>query len=107
MKTPDEIMTGLIECNNHQCARCGYNNGVSTCIDSMLRDVLALIQQLQAQNAEQTERIQQLEAENKQYYQENTEMYLEMCMLREKVHRLEATVSEKENVVDELSRKIG
>lgn len=34
--------------------------------------------------------IRQLEAENKQYHQENTEMYSEMCMLREKVHRLEA-----------------
>ena len=34
--------------------------------------------------------IQQLEAENSRYHQETTEMYAEMCMLREKVHRLEA-----------------
>lgn len=81
MKSPDEIKKGLVICyydgSINKCVRCPYSDG--TCgndINAIEKDALALIQQL--------------EAENSRYHQETTEMYAEMCMLREKVHRLEA-----------------
>lgn len=63
MKTSDEIKKGLECCAAHDCNGCGYNCGASTCIDSLLKDISSLIQQLQAENAEKAERIKQLEAE--------------------------------------------
>lgn len=67
MKTPDETKNGLsAHVELHECLVCPYRskkerNGL--CIESLLADALALIQQLQVQNAEQADRIQQLEAE--------------------------------------------
>lgn len=63
MKSADEIKKGLECCAAHDCNGCGYNCGASTCIDSLLKDISSLIQQLQAENAEKAERIKQLEAE--------------------------------------------
>lgn len=77
MKSAEETKKGLECCAAHDCNGCGYNCGASTCIDSLLKDISSLIQQLQqnnaqlaidkailaAENAEQAERIQQLEAE--------------------------------------------
>ena len=79
-KTPDDIKKGLEHCNRtfDACHKCPYDTVDEGwgCTVEKNADALALIEQL--------------EAENKQYHQENTEMYAEMCMLREKVHRLEA-----------------
>lgn len=81
MKSHDEIKKGLECCamSSYRCEddcpyreQCRYEQGGK----AMNEDALALIQQL--------------EAENSRYHQETTEMYAEMCMLREKVHRLEA-----------------
>lgn len=67
MKSPDEIKKGLDFCSRATCGEkdveCPYECGRSTCITYLTRDSLALIQQLQAENAEQAARIQQLEAE--------------------------------------------
>ena len=84
MKTPEEIKKGLECCRNvwvndrwKNCdSTCPYQTEQSYCKNALHHDALAYIQQL--------------EANNKRYHQENTEMYAEMCMLREKVHRLEA-----------------
>ena len=81
-KTPDEIKKGMECCCDLMgvmCPYCPYAEGgdaSETCKEEMAGDALALIQQLQA--------------ENSRYHQETTEMYAEMCMLREKVHILEA-----------------
>ena len=58
-KTPDEIKNGLECCARGDCHSCPY---VDNCILSTA-DALALIRQLQAQNAEKDARIRQLEAE--------------------------------------------
>ena len=58
-KTPDEIKKGLECCARGDCHSCPY---VDNCILSTA-DALALIRQLQAQNAEKDARIRQLEAE--------------------------------------------
>ena len=77
-KTPDDVKKGLAACNKYEYGKhsgCPYV-GEMFCIRNVCGDALALIQQLQA--------------ENSRYHQETTEMYAEMCMLREKVHILEA-----------------
>ena len=68
MKTPDEIKKGLEVCNiwmddepNH-CLECPYFC-TKDCADTLMNHALALIQQLQSDNAEKDQRIQQLEAE--------------------------------------------
>lgn len=59
-KTPDEIKKGL-ECCLLSCSgKCPYSDQLD-CSDKMSKDALALIQQLEAQNAEQAERIRVLE----------------------------------------------
>lgn len=81
MKTPDEIKKGLKCCSTGKCEwdnGCPYMSSRS-CAVYLKADALAYNQQLEAQNAEQAERIQQLEE----------------------------TVSEKEKVIAELSGKIG
>lgn len=66
-RTPDEIKKGLECCKEDECfgdrQNCPYTADPKLCVGVMCADALALIQQLQAQNAEQAERIQQLEAE--------------------------------------------
>ena len=65
-KTPDEIKKGLETCSADEChgqhTDCPYHPDLM-CIRNICADALALIQQLQAENAEQAERIKQLEAE--------------------------------------------
>ena len=61
--TPDEIKKGLECCAVHDCKGCGYNCGASTCIDSLLKDISAFIQQLEDHLREATKKIHQLEAE--------------------------------------------
>ena len=73
MKSPDEIKKGLECCSSiANCADgCPYHVTVEGsfgceemgCEDGLLPDALAIIQHLEAENAEQAERIQQLEAE--------------------------------------------
>lgn len=85
MRPADEIKKGLECCSNVNFVcneECPYYKSLSEGEDCCLKknaDALALIQQLQAENAEKDWKIQQLEA----------------------------TVSEKEKVVAELSGKIG
>ena len=67
-KTPDEIKKGLECCMDYQnCTegedpQCPYYDA-QRCMEALLADALALIQQLQAENAEKDARIHQLEAE--------------------------------------------
>ena len=68
MKSPDKIKKGLECCSvgiyENFCNDCPYNSlAMAECPTKLKTDALALIQQLQAENAEQTERIRQLEAE--------------------------------------------
>ena len=69
MRTPDKIKKGLECCSNVNFVcneECPYYKSLSEGEDCCLKknaDALALIQQLQAENAEQAERIQQLGAE--------------------------------------------
>ena len=73
-KTPDDIKKGLECClgdtHAYHCDECPYADDESEVDDGcgdngiqLLEDALALIQQLQAENAEQAARIQQVEAE--------------------------------------------
>lgn len=54
-RTPDEIKKGLDFCSRSTCGdkdiECPYECGNSTCITHLTSDALALIQQLQAENA--------------------------------------------------------
>ena len=64
--TPDEIKKGLECCrksDSRACTRCAYHNMPMSnfCQHMLEEDALALIQQLQAENADQAVRIQQLE----------------------------------------------
>jgi hypothetical protein len=67
MKTPDEIKKGLECCSKppHEgpCQECPYapNNGY--CAEIKSSDALALIQQLEEQNAELLKKVEQLQAE--------------------------------------------
>ena len=67
MKTPDDVKNWLECCKEDECfgdrENCPYTADPKLCVGVMCADTLALIQQLQAQNAEQAERIKQLEAE--------------------------------------------
>lgn len=71
-RTPDEVKKGLACCKNgipyrSTCAKgCPYKCGCSpskVCASVMMNDALALIQQLQNDNAEKDGRILQLKAE--------------------------------------------
>jgi len=68
MKTPDEIKKGL-ECCIEMCnsESCPYWEN-SDCTTSVRNDALALIKQLQAENAEKAERIRVLESRNNALY---------------------------------------
>jgi hypothetical protein len=64
-RTPDEINKGLECCGtgafgNHK--DCPYDIAEPKCMQNLLADALALIQQLQAENTEKDARIQQLES---------------------------------------------
>ena len=66
MKSPDEIKKGLEICScdedRDKCVRCPYFDG--TCrndLNAIEKDALALIQQLEAQNAELIKIIEQLQ----------------------------------------------
>ena len=62
-KTPDDIKKGLECCMDHDgtCEDCPYVDGECRAFEQLAADALALIQQLQAENADQAVRIQQLE----------------------------------------------
>ena len=69
-RTPDEIKKGLECCadGNIECAgNCVFDDDINLCfpdcVKLLMTNALALIQQLQAQNAEKDARIKQLEAE--------------------------------------------
>jgi hypothetical protein len=66
MKTPDEIKKGLEVCSDaletSNCPNCPYYK-VSGCADKVLVDARALIQQLEAKDAEKDQRIAELEQE--------------------------------------------
>ncbi len=66
-KTPDEIKKGLECCKEDECfgerENCPYTADPKLCVGVMCADALALIQQLQSENAEKDARIKQLEAE--------------------------------------------
>ena len=63
MKKPDEIKKGLEMCTHGaDCSHCPYT--LYECSQNQMeKDALALIRQLQAENAERAERIRQIEAE--------------------------------------------
>lgn len=65
-RTPDEIKKGLECCTAEgefrDCDNCPYMKDIE-CQEETRRDALALIQQLQAENAEKDARTHQLEAE--------------------------------------------
>ena len=68
MKSPDEIKKGLECCVDGFSCRttCPYTTpffNIEKCTQALAADALALIQQLQAENAEKDTRIHQLEAE--------------------------------------------
>lgn len=63
--TPDEIKKGLECCTIPLCDECPYDNDPSCVVKNA--DALALIQQLQAENAEQAELIEYLKAEIEEY----------------------------------------
>lgn len=111
-KTPDDIKKGLECCTIPLCDECPYNNDPSCVVKNA--DALALIQQLQAENADQAVRIQQLEkrvihleALNQSNLTTITMQERTRARLQERISQLEATVSEKEKVVAELSGIIG
>lgn len=93
-KTPDEIKKGLERCNRapgyKDCKNCPYFE-ILACTSELRFDTLALIQQLQAENAEQAERIKQLEAERDAAVADITRMvqepydpcYCDYCKLTE------------------------
>ena len=65
-KTPDDVTKGLECCGtgkygNHK--DCPYDIAEPQCMQRLLADAIALIQQLQAENAEKDQRIRQLEEE--------------------------------------------
>lgn len=81
MKSPDEIKKGLDCCadGNVVCAgNCVFDDDVKLCypdcVKLLMTNALALIQQLQAENAEKDARIQQLEAERDAAVRDLTEL---------------------------------
>lgn len=67
MKTPEETKKGLALCvntnpYNYQCEECPYVEEDDGC-KSMMEDALALIQQLEEQNAELVRKTEQLQRE--------------------------------------------
>ena len=66
MKTPEEIKKGLGECTRlGGCAACPYfDRGIAArCTPVLAADALALIRQLEGQNAEQAARLEQVTRE--------------------------------------------
>lgn len=71
-KTPDEIKKGVECCVMpvpRPCAKCPYHL-MDKCLTNLLNDALALIQQLQAENAELSGKIGRLEAERDALFEE-------------------------------------
>lgn len=66
-KKPDEIKKGLECCKEDECfgerENCPYTADPKLCAGVMCADALALVQQLEAQNAELLKKIEQLQAE--------------------------------------------
>lgn len=64
-RTPDEIKKGLECCMDHDgtCEDCPYVDRECRAFEQLAGDALALIQQLQAQNAELLKKVEQLQAE--------------------------------------------
>ena len=64
-KTHDEIKKGLECCMDHEgtCELCPYADGECRAFEQLSKDALALIQQLEAQNAKLSGEMGQLQAE--------------------------------------------
>jgi hypothetical protein len=96
-KTPDEIKKGLECCMDYQsCTECGepkcpYND-VKECVDTLLADALALIQQLETDK-------QQLEGVLTHMNQLRDAAAGRALKMEERVHQLEA---ERDQVVKDL-----
>lgn len=60
-KTADEIKNGLVFCADKDCMNCPYRKAEWSCRLERNNDALALIQQLEADNANQREAIRVLE----------------------------------------------
>lgn len=126
-RTPDEIKKGLECCKLHDgdmytdCSHCPYYLTSAQCDLEMHDDAIALIQQLQhnnaqlaidkammaAENAEKDARIQQLEKDNDRLTDEVCNAYNIQNEQLARIKQLEGIVSEKEKVVVELSGEIG
>jgi hypothetical protein len=65
MKKPDEIKKGLNVCGtlDGDCDQCTYAKYKVHCTDRLRQDALALIQQLEAKDVKQSQRIAELEQE--------------------------------------------
>lgn len=66
MKTPDEIKKGLEICiydeGRDKCVRCPYFDGAcGNDLNAVEKDALALIQQLESENAELIKKVEQLQ----------------------------------------------
>ena len=116
-KTSTDTKNGLLCCTiEGGCNDCPYQQDCfqTDGFSELAGDALALIQQLQAENADQAVRIQQLEkrvihleALNQSNLTTITMQERTRARLQERISQLEATVSEKEKVVAELSGIIG
>lgn len=96
-KTPDEIKKGLETCSADEChgqhTDCPYHPDLM-CIRNICADALALIQQLQAENAEKDERIQQLEAERDAAVEDMKQAAIYLCCACKKYHHAVRGVSQ-------------
>ena len=91
MKSPDEIKKGLECCMDYQnCTegedpQCPYYDA-QRCMEALLADALAFIQQLQAENAEKDARIKQLEAERDAAVEDMKQAAIYLCCACKKYH---------------------
>lgn len=71
MKTPEEIKRGFEICLRapfKSCDGCAYDEkNCPQCVESLVRDALAYIQQLEQDNAKKDERIRELEREKEAF----------------------------------------
>ena len=92
MKSPDDIKKGLECCKEDECfgdrENCPYTADPKLCVGVMCADALALIQQLQAENAEKDARIKQLEAERDAMKEALGLMVYQYCVRGDKLDHL-------------------
>lgn len=81
MKKPEEIKKGLERCmDDRSCTgepKCPYND-IEECVDALLSDALALIQQMEAKDVEQAQRIADLELELAEAKRERDALYSDL-----------------------------